>query len=170
MDGENDAAQGGQVEATGAGAAPQTDGDAQGAGGGAPSAQEVAAAGGAADAGAGGDPGSADLQARLAERDARIAELEARLESQKVDHELQLAGCRSTRAARALLGDHDGDVAVLKEAEPWLFDDASRSQAETSSEAAEGGTTGLKPAGAEKSAATVARWERLAGLSDEGKE
>ncbi len=162
MDGENDAAQGGQGEATGAGAAPQADGDAQGAGGSAPSAQEIAAAGDASE--------NVDLQARLTERDARIAELEARLESQKVDHELQLAGCRSTRAARVLLDDHNGDVAALKEAEPWLFDDASRSQAETSSEAAEGGTTGLKPASAEQSAATVARWDRLAGLSDEGKE
>ncbi len=176
MDGENDAAQSGaaaEIEPT---AAPQAGGNAQGAGGVTLQAQEVngdeeaAGASAATEEAATSQAAEADLTAQIAERDARITELEAQLATQEVDHELQLAGCRSTRAARVLLDDHNGDVAALKEAEPWLFNDASRSQTETSSETAEGGTTGLKPAGTEQSAATVARWERLAGLSDEGKE
>lgn len=35
--------------------------------------------------------------------------------------ELRLTGSRSVAAAWALLAEHGGDVAKLKEAEPWLF-------------------------------------------------
>ena len=60
-------------------------------------------------------------------------------------------------------------VAALKAAEPWLFADGGTENGGHDEETA--GTTGLKPAGSDGTAATVARWERLAGLSDdEGKE
>lgn len=57
---------------------------------------------------------------------------------ERTDFALRAAGCRSAKAARALLANHDGDVEELKEAEPWLF----------STVAPEGGATRLKPASA----------------------
>lgn len=126
MDGENNAAQGGQVETPEAGATAQTGGNPQDSGGGASPAQEVAASEGASAISAASKAENADPTAQLAERDNRISKLEAQLADQKVDHELQLAGCRSARAAKALLDEHGGDVAALKEAEPWLFSDSSQ--------------------------------------------
>lgn len=89
---------------------------------------------------------------------ARIQELEAKAATERVDFELRLAGCRSTRAARALLDDHKGDVGALKEAEPWLFDDGTP---------APRGVTGLPNAGAASGdEAAVKRWREIAGLED----
>ena len=101
-----------------------------------------------------------DFKAQLAERDAEIARLkaEAAEAAKRVDFELRLAGCRSTRAARALLDDHDGDIAKLKEAEPWLFD--------TEGEVTRG-VTGLPNAGAATNDdATLKHWREIAGLDD----
>ena len=53
-----------------------------------------------------------------------IAELKAQGESDRIDFQLQLAVVRNVKAARAILGDYDGDVDALKAAEPWLFADA----------------------------------------------
>lgn len=53
-----------------------------------------------------------------------IAELKAQGESDRIDFKLQLAGVRNVKAARAMLGDYDGEVDALKAAEPWLFADA----------------------------------------------
>ena len=55
-----------------------------------------------------------------------IAELKAQGESDRIDFKLQIAGVRNVKAARAMLGDYDGDVDALKAAEPWLFVDASQ--------------------------------------------
>lgn len=109
-------------------------------------------------------PADEEIRAALAERDQKIAELEARVaeasktvesaealarqieelkaasDEGRVGFELRLAGARSVTAARALLTEHDGDVAKLKEAEPWLFSD----------DKPEGGAMGLEPAGAVK--------------------
>ena len=86
----------------------------------------------------------ADYEAALKERDARIAELEGEIaqaaktaesaeklraemdelqrqgDEQRVGFELQLAGARNVKAARALLPDYD-DVEKLRAGEPWLF-------------------------------------------------
>lgn len=48
----------------------------------------------------------------------QIAELKAQGESDRIDFQLQLAGVRNVKAARAILDDHGGDVEALKEAEP----------------------------------------------------
>lgn len=89
---------------------------------------------------------------------ARIAELEAKAETERVEFELKLAGCRSTRAARALLDEHDGDIAKLKEAEPWLFDTGTDVSY---------GATGLPNAGtANTDDSTIAHWREIAGLTD----
>lgn len=98
-----------------------------------PQTQGEVTAGGAGD----------DYLALLAKRDERIAELEAQVADaaaskeaaealrgeieavkaaaadERVEYELRLAGARNVTAAKALLAEHGGDVAALKEAEPW---------------------------------------------------
>lgn len=130
----------------------------------------------------GAAPADEEIRAALSERDQKIADLEAQVpeasktvesaealarqieelraasDEQRVGFELKLAGARSVTAARALLAEHGGDVAKLKEAEPWLFSDVKP----------EGGATGLEPAGAAKADdRELERWRRIAGLEDE---
>lgn len=127
-------------------------------------------------------PTDEEIRAALAERDERIAELEAQVaeasktvesaealakqieelkasaDEERVGFELRLAGARSVTAARSLLAEHGGDVAKLKEAEPWLFSVAEP----------QGGATGLEPAGAAKADdKDMRRWREIAGLEDE---
>jgi hypothetical protein len=92
-----------------------------------------------------------------------IADLKARLVDERTEFALRSAGARSVTAAKALLAEHDGDVAALAKAEPWLFDAGSPGQ---------GGATGLEPAGASGGSddQRMKRWERIAGLADESKE
>lgn len=124
-----------------------------------------------------------EFEAALADRDARIAELEGQIaeaaktaesaeklraeidelrrqsDEQRIGFELQMAGCRSVKAARALLDDHGGDVAALKEAEPWLFEGGTPKQA---------GKTGLPNAGAAfDEGKTMKWWREIAGIADE---
>lgn len=132
--------------------------------------------------GGAGAPGAtaleAELEAAIAARDERIAELEEGIaeaartaegaerlraemdelrragDEQRIGFELQLAGARSVKAARALLDDHGGDVESLKAAEPWLF-----------GAGAPAGATGLPAAGAADDAGTqMRRWREIAGL------
>ena len=130
----------------------------------------------------GSAPSDEEIRAALAERDERIAQLEAQVaeasktvesaealarqieelkasaDEERVGFELRLAGARSVTAARALLAEHGGDVAKLKEAEPWLFSGAEP----------RGGATGLEPAGAAKADdKEMRRWREIAGLEDE---
>lgn len=127
-------------------------------------------------------PTDEEIRVALAERDQRIEELEAQVaeasktvesaealarqieelkasaDEERVGFELRLAGARSVTAARALLAEHGGDVAKLKEAEPWLFSDP----------VPQGGATGLEPAGAAKADdRDMGRWREIAGLEDE---
>lgn len=86
-----------------------------------------------------------DYETALKERDAKIAELEGEIaqaaqtaesaerlraemdelrrkgDEERIGFELQLAGVRNVKAARALLPDYDDDIDKLKAAEPWLF-------------------------------------------------
>lgn len=98
----------------------------------------------------------------IAERDKKIAELEAKLDEQvksaegreefkkeiealkaqiadkDIENRLIAEGCRSAKAAKAVLADFNGDIAKLKEAMPFLFSQ-------------DRGTTGGKPVGAQVS-------------------
>ena len=86
---------------------------------------------------------------------AQIAELKEQGASDRIDFELKLAGVRNVKAARAVLADHGGDVAALKEAEPWLFETTGT----------KGGATGLPNAGAATdSGRDLKRWRGIAGL------
>lgn len=130
----------------------------------------------------GADKAAEAYKAALAERDAKIAELKKTIaeaaktadaaeklraemdalreagDAQRVEFELMLAGARNVTAARALLGEYDGDVEKLKASEPWLFEGA----------AAQSGATGLEPAGAAGGGeeADVKRWREIAGLEE----
>lgn len=141
------------------------------------------------------DGGAADYQAALRAKDARIAELQGKVASaaktaeatealnaeiaklkqqmadERVEFTLRAAGTRSVKAAKALLGEHDGDVTALVAAEPWLFEGAEPTSQRTSQTSA-GGTMGLEPAGVAGGSDEryMRRWERIAGLADEGKE
>lgn len=126
-----------------------------------------------------------DYEAALAERDARIAELEGEIaeaaktaegaeklraemdelrrkgDEERVGFELQLAGARNVKAARALLADHDNDIEKLKAAEPWLFS--------APASPAPAGATGLPSAGAAGAdeSTQMSRWRKIAGIDDE---
>lgn len=71
-----------------------------------------------------------------AKAQADVDALRQQLADEKVTHSLEVAGCVNAKAAKALLGDYDGDVAKLKEDCPYLF------------KAPQTGSTGLKPGGA----------------------
>ncbi len=141
-------------------------------------AQEVGADGEGTEGAGGSDEVDAEYKAALADRDKKIAELEAQIaeasksvesanalakqieklradtDAERVGYELKLAGCRSVKAARVLLAEHEGDVAALKKAEPWLFGDVVG-----------GGATGLEPAGASKGESDeMKRWYEIAGI------
>lgn len=86
-------------------------------------------------------------------------QLRRRGDEERVGFELQLAGARNVKAARALLPDHDNDIEKLKAAGPWLFS-ASSAPAPT-------GATGLPNAGAATDeGATMRRWRGIAGLPE----
>lgn len=53
----------------------------------------------------------------------QIADLKAEQADERVTHKLEMAGCKSTKAAKALLEDYDNDIPKLKEACPYLFED-----------------------------------------------
>ena len=171
----------------GAAAQAQVAGEPQAQGDQAAQAAVSAASQGASGTGDGGDAAAqacADYEAALAERDARIAELEGEIaeaaktaegaeklrteidelrrrgDEERVGFELQLAGARNVKAARALLADHDNDVEKLKAAEPWLFSASPAS--------APAGATGLPNAGAATDeGATMRRWRGIAGLPED---
>ena len=123
-----------------------------------------------------------DYEAALAERDARIAELEGEIaeaaktaegaerlraeidelrrrgDEERVGFELQIAGARNVKAARALLPDYESDIEKLKAAEPWLFGAGVPAPAQA-------GATGLPNAGAASDeGAQMKRWRKIAGI------
>lgn len=126
-----------------------------------------------------------DYESALAERDARIAELEGEIaeaaktaegaeklraemdelrrrgDEERVGFELQLAGARNVKAARALLPDYENDIDKLKAAEPWLFGTGAAAPAQA-------GATGLPSAGAAGADAStqMSRWRRIAVLPE----
>ena len=87
-------------------------------------------------------------------------ELRQRGDEERVGFELQLAGARNVKAARALLADHDNNIEKLKAAEPWLFS-APAAPAPT-------GATGLPSAGAAGAdeSTQMSRWRKIAGLPE----
>ena len=171
MDGEQDATQtkGQQQEQQGDPTKPQAGQDAQAHEQEALGAKDYEKALAAKDAQIAELQGKVSAAAKTAEAtealNAEIASLKQRVADERTEFALRSAGARSVKAAKALLADHDGDIQALVAAEPWLFEGAgTKGGAE--------GTTGLEPAGASggSDAQYMKRWERIAGLTDEGKE
>ena len=172
MDGEQNGTQTQQVED-----AQQQGSQAQGE-----QQQQEAQGEGQASGATGSGVDAAAYEALLAERDSRIAELEQQIADaaksaeaadalreeiaalkqqgadERIEFSLLLAGCRNVKAAKAVLEDHGGDVDALKEAEPWMLQDAPAKQS---------GKTGLSNAGvAADEGKDVKHWRSLAGLDD----
>lgn len=178
MGGEND----------GAAAQAQVAGEPQAQGG---QAAQTAVTAGPQGEGAPGDGNDAleraraDYEAALKERDERIAALEGEIaeaaktaeaaerlraemdelrrrgDEERVGFELQIAGARNVKAARALLADYDDDIDKLRAAEPWLFGAGATAPAQA-------GATGLPNAGAATDeGAQMRRWRAIAGIDDE---
>ncbi|MGI6535101.1 MAG: hypothetical protein ACOX12_01590 [Eggerthellaceae bacterium] len=95
----------------------------------------------------------------------QIEELKRQMADERTEFALRSAGARSVKAAKALLADHDGNVAALVAAEPWLFEGAEGGSQNSS----QTGATGLEPAGVAGGgdSAYMRRWERIAGLAEE---
>ena len=107
----------------------------------------------------------ADLQAKLdeqAKNEAGRAELKAEMEKlrgewadEKLTYQLELAGCRSPKMAKAVLSDYEGDIQKLKAAEPWLFAESKQ------------GSTGGKPGGTSTGSDEIEReLRKAAGLPE----
>ncbi len=94
---------------------------------------------------------AAENKAKREEYEKKAADLEAKMADSEVNHKLEMAGCKSVKAAKALLEDFDGDVAKLKAEHPFLFEEEKRS-----------GSTGKIPEGAASSTAKTIR-EALKG-------
>lgn len=106
---------------------------------------------------------AAETQKRAKEMSDKIAALEKRAEEDRVTYQLTLAGARNVKAARALLADHDGDVAKLKDAEPWLFGAGPAKGG--------AGSTGLPNAGAATDSDKQLRhFLEVAGVADDKKD
>lgn len=65
---------------------------------------------------------AAENKAKREEFEKKAADLEAKMAEAETAHRLELAGCRSVKAAKALLDDYDGDVSKLKAEHPYLFE------------------------------------------------
>lgn len=72
-----------------------------------------------------------------------VEELKAQLEDERTNSALTAAGCVNAKAAKALLGDYEGDVGKLKEACPYLF--GAQAQAFSTGGAPAGAAGGAAP-------------------------
>jgi hypothetical protein len=68
-----------------------------------------------------------------------ISDLKAEMADKDLTHSLERAGCKNTKAAKALLDDYEGDVDKLKSECPYLFDTQKKT-----------GSSGLPPKGPSK--------------------
>ncbi|WP_270848988.1 hypothetical protein [Candidatus Collinsella stercoripullorum] len=84
-------------------------------------------------------------------------------DEERVGFELQIAGARNIKAARALLSDYGNDIDKLRAAEPWMISAGTTAQAQT-------GATGLPNAGAATDeSAQMRRWRRISGSEGDEK-
>ena len=65
---------------------------------------------------------AAENKAKREEYEKKVSDLEAKMADSETTHRLELAGCRSVKAAKALLEDFGGDVSKLKAEHPYLFE------------------------------------------------
>lgn len=71
------------------------------------------------------------------EMQEKIDELKQTISDDRINFELERAGCLNPKAARAILDDYEGNIDELKKACPYLFQDGTKKT----------GSTGIKPEG-----------------------
>lgn len=81
---------------------------------------------------------AAESRAKRDEFEQKVSDLEGKLADSELSRKLEKVGCRSVKAAKALLPDYDGDVEKLRAAEPFLFEEVKPT-----------GSTGFKPKAAD---------------------
>lgn len=81
---------------------------------------------------------AAESKAKRAEYEQKVSDLEDKLADSELSRKLEKVGCRSVKAAKALLPDYDGDIEKLRAAEPFLFEEVKPT-----------GSTGFKPKAAD---------------------
>lgn len=81
---------------------------------------------------------AAESKAKRAEYEQKVSDLEGKLADSELSRKLEKVGCRSVKAAKALLPDYDGDIEKLRAAEPFLFEEVKPA-----------GSTGFKPKAAD---------------------
>lgn len=81
---------------------------------------------------------AAESKAKRDEFEQKVSDLEGKLADSELSRKLEKVGCRSVKAAKALLPDYDGDVEKLRAAEPFLFEEVKPT-----------GSTGFKPKAAD---------------------
>ena len=77
---------------------------------------------------------AAESKAKRDEFEQKVSDLEGKLADSELSRKLEKVGCRSVKAAKALLPDYDGDIEKLRAAEPFLFEEVKPT-----------GSTGFKP-------------------------
>lgn len=77
---------------------------------------------------------AAESKAKRDEFEQKVSDLEGKLADSELSRKLEKIGCRSVKAAKALLADYDGSIEKLREAEPFLFEEVKPT-----------GSTGFKP-------------------------
>lgn len=82
---------------------------------------------------------AAESKAKRDEFEQKVSDLEGKLADSELSRKLEKVGCRSVKAAKALLPDYDGDVEKLRAAEPFLFEEVKPTT----------GSTGFKPKAAD---------------------
>ena len=81
---------------------------------------------------------AAESKAKRDEFEQKVSDLEGKLADSELSRKLEKVGCRSVKAAKALLPDYDGDIEKLRAAEPFLFEEVKPA-----------GSTGFKPKAAD---------------------
>lgn len=81
---------------------------------------------------------AAESKAKRDEFEQKVSDLEGKLADSELSRKLEKVGCRSVKAAKALLPDYDGDIEKLRAAEPFLFEEVKPT-----------GSTGFKPKAAD---------------------
>lgn len=61
---------------------------------------------------------AAESKAKRDEFEQKVSDLEGKLADSELSRKLEKVGCRSVKAAKALLPDYDGDIEKLRAAEP----------------------------------------------------
>lgn len=98
---------------------------------------------------------SAKTEKAREELKAEVQKARDEIAAEKLTWKLEKAGCKNTKAAKAVLDDYEGDIAKLKAECPYLFEEEKK------------GATGLKPEGVSKGT-EAEKADRILGIKKKG--